>query len=435
MMHRRFLDWARSVARQPRQAALAVAVLVLAALLAWLGVTTAWFHHEKTEAERALAGYDFPEAWRHLATCHWLRPRDPGTRLLACQAARRDGDLDAAESQLDRHDSLTRLPSPDARLERKLLLAQRGLVESVVKEMLSLVDARHPRTEEILEAMAVGSVHAYQLDKTRFWITELLQRHPRNPIGRLIRAQTMQTFGHKEMALDELRALVADYPRNLKARHHLAASLSVARLDEEAVHQYEELLRQRPGDLDAGIGLTRCLRRLERTEEARALLARLLEQAPENAGVLLESGQLALGEQRWEDAERFFRGAVQVAPFDDEAHSGLATALQQLGRESEARREEAEARRIKSDLARMDVVVGSMMKNPNDPGPRLELGQICLRNGQVEEGLRWLTGVLELSPDHPEAHNLLAEFYQSHGDAQKAAYHRNRSLGIRGFAP
>ena len=47
---------------------------------------------------------------------------------------------------------------------------------------------------------------------------------------------------------------------------------------------------------------------------------------------------------------------------------------------------------------RLEKVFQAMVKAPADPAPRLEAGRICLRNGQVSEGLRWLSGVLDLVP-------------------------------------
>jgi hypothetical protein len=47
-----------------------------------------------------------------------------------------------------------------------------------------------------------------------------------------------------------------------------------------------------------------------------------------------------------------------------------------------------------------------------------------LRNGQITEGLRWLSGVLDLVPNHQATHQALAEYYESQGEKALAAYHR-----------
>jgi hypothetical protein len=75
----------------------------------------------------------------------------------------------------------------------------------------------------------------------------------------------------------------------------------------------------------------------------------------------------------------------------------------------------------------LEKAVQAMVKTPADPAPRLEAGRICLRNGQVSEGLRWLYGILELVPNHKPTHQVLADHYESQGDTAQAEYHRSRS--------
>jgi predicted Zn-dependent protease len=434
-MRGRLRDWLNFPRRRPGLALVGALALGLAVFLLWLGARVVWFHRAWGEAEKALTEYDFPEARRRLAECVRLRPNTPAVRLLAAQAARRDGDLEAAEAELDRCDRLTRLPTAESKLERKLLRAQYGQVEQVVGELIPLIEARHPATEQILEALATGCVRVYHLERARFWTRMLLERFPKNPTGRLTHAQTLETLGNRDRAFEVLRELVREDPGRTKARQHLADSLFRARQDEEAAAHYEELLRRQPGELAPLLGLARSLHRLDKIDDARPLMKRLEQEHPNESEALLECGRFALREDRLADAERLYRRAAELAPNDHEAHLGLAVCLQQLGKSDEARQEQERGKQIEADLARLEKVVGAMMKAPNDPAPRLEAGQICLRNGQVAEGLRWLYGVLELAPNHAQAHQVLADHYASQGDGSQADYHRNRASGIGSFTP
>src|SRR5207253_1053833 len=112
---------------------------------------------------------------------------------------------------------------------------------------------------------------------------------------------------------------------------------------------------------------------------------------------------------------------------DREIYLQLGTCLEQLGKSEESRRCLQRHEEIEADTIRLEKVVEAMVKAPADPGPRLEAGQICLRNGQDQEGLRWLRGVLELDPKHKPTHQALADYYASHGDTERAEYHRQRS--------
>jgi Flp pilus assembly protein TadD len=403
---------------------LLAALLIPVGYLSWYGFCWLRFHRDRAEAERALAQYDFALARGRLAECLRLWPRDPATRLLAAQAARRDGDVDAAEQQLDAFRLATGGRGPERTLEWALIQAQRGRVREVVDYLISCLDAHHPASEQILEALALGSVQVYRIDWTRFWVDELLAKSPNNPIGRLLQAQTAESLGNDAQALEGYRALVTEYPRSLQARSSLAALLLRTHNYEEAAGHYEELHRQQPEQAQHLLCLVRCWDRLERSDEARPLIRQLEEQHPDNSEALLVCGQFAFGEHRLADAERLLRRAVELAPNDHEVHDQLGVCLQQLDRPEEARQHVERAQEIKADLIRLEKVFQSTVRAPADPAPRLEAGQICLRNGQVAEGLRWLYGALEAAPDDKPTHAALADFFASQGDAEKAEHHR-----------
>ena len=48
-------------------------------------------------------------------------------------------------------------------------------------------------------------------------------------------------------------------------------------------------------------------------------------------------------------------------------------------------------------------------------------GEVLLRNGQEEEGLRWLRSALAVQPDHAATHRTLAGYYQTKGKPALAA--------------
>jgi tetratricopeptide (TPR) repeat protein len=411
--------------RRRRWLLLAALLLALSAYPGWYGVCLLRFRRDRAAAEKALAEYDFAAARDRLASCLRLWPSDPPTRLLAAQAARRDGDLAAAEEHLEAYRTLRDGGGgPERTLEWSLIEAERGRVKDVQGFLLSCLEVHHPASEQILEALAWGSVQNYQLDQAQFWVEELSTKAPKNPVGRLVRAQTAESLGRDDRALDVYRSLVADYPRYTRARWGLAALLFRTHRYEEAAAVYEELRRQQPGQALHLVGLARCWERLDRTEEARPLIRRLEEHYPDNSEALLECGQFALGEHRPADAERFLRRAAELAPNDHEVHYQLGVCLGQLGRPEEARRQVERAKEIEADLIRLEKAFTSTVRAPADPAPRLEAGQICLRNGQVAEGLRWLYGALEVAPRHKPTHAALADYFASQGDAERAEHHR-----------
>src|SRR5262249_40886362 len=151
-------------------------------------------------------------------------------------------------------------------------------------------------------------------------------------------------------------------------------------------------------------------------DNARPLLKRLQERYPDESEVLLECGRFALDENRPADAEPLLRRAADLAPGDPEIHREFGVCLGRLDRPEESQQHLARSKQIEADLILLEKTLEAMAKAPNDPGPRREAGEICLRNGQVSEGLRWLSGVLDMNPDDKPTHQILATFYGSRGD-------------------
>jgi predicted Zn-dependent protease len=426
-MQTRLRDWLLFPVRTRLRVMLSAAVLALLAVAGWHGLRVWRFHRDQGAAENALANYDFPEAQRRLASCLELWPRDPAVLLLATQAARRDGKLDEAQQHLERYHERVEAPNPEGALQGALLRVQHGLVKEYVHILLDHVEVRHPASEQILEALAQGCVHVYRLDEASFWTKQLLDRFPHNPVGRLLDAQTNITLRRRERALEIMRRLVQDYPGNDKARLYLAGLLFKDHQYDEAAHHYHELHRRQPVEITPLLGLVGALVKLERLEEASPFLRELEEKHPGKSDALFECGRFALRQKRLADAEALLRRALVLAPHDHEVHFELAVCLRQLGRTDEAERHLERFKQIEADMMRLDKVFQQTVKAPADPGPRLEAGRICLRNGQVSEGLRWLSGVLDLVPDHKPTHKVLADHFESLGDTARAEYHRARA--------
>jgi predicted Zn-dependent protease len=418
---------AASTGSRTRRALLG-ALLVAAGLLAWHAVRLTRAHLAFGRAEQALARYDFPAAREHARLAGELRPRKPAVWLLAAQAARRDGDPTEATADLARYETLAGL-TPEGRLENSLQHAQRGEIERDVNDLMAKADARHPATEQILEALAVGSVHVYNFDRAGFWLHYLLDWYPKNPVGRLIRAQMDDVLGKRDRAAAGCRELLEDFPDHEGAKFLLAGLLFRGQQFAEAADLYEELRRKRPDHLGALLGLARCRDRMGGAEAARPLVRELEERFPENSEALLECGRFALAELRVDDAERLLRRAVELAPNDHEVHYHLALCLERAGKGEEARGHFERFKQIEADRGRLDALLKEVVNSPRDPAPRREAGEICLRNGQASEGLRWLAGVLDLNPDDAPTHRLLADYYAAHGDGERAKAHRLRTGG------
>ncbi|MCI0703500.1 MAG: tetratricopeptide repeat protein [Planctomycetia bacterium] len=420
----RLRNWLLFPTRTRRRAIVSAILLVAIGYLTWYGVRIIRANRAYSAGEEALAAYDFPTAREQFKKCTQLRPKQPKAWLLAAQAARRDGDLVEARAFLGRYEALVGKSTPEARLEGLLQRIQLGQYEQDIQYLISLADTRHPAAEQIMEALAVGCIYVYHLDRASFWVQQLHMHFPKNPTGRLIRAQLDDILGKREQAANVCRELLIDFPNHTQARLLLAALLFKAQNYAEAVGEYEELRRRRPADVEPLLGLARCLERLGRLDEARPLMQELEERHADNSEALLECGRFAVRENRLADAERLLRRAVQLAPSDHIIHYHLGLCLEQLGKTNEAQQHLARFKQIEADLVRMQQLLEAIVKTPLDPTPRREAGLICLRNGQNTEGLRWLQGALELAPNDKATHEALADYFLAQGDLERSKYHR-----------
>lgn len=416
----------RACFRTRRRALVTVLVLLTVAVGTWHGVRLTRAQLALRRGETALANYDFPATREHLARAAELRSRKAEVWLLAAQAARRDGDPADAKLHLSQYKTLAGY-TPDGRLEEALQHAQGGDIERDVYDLMAKVDAGHPAREQILEALAVGSIHVYHFDKAGFWVHHLLKDYPRNPVGRLIRARMDEVLGKREQAATRCRELLADFPDNREAKILLAGLLFTAHQFAEAADLYDELHRAKPDDLRAFLGLARSRDRMGRADEARRLIVELEDRFPNHSEALLEGGRFALADGRTADAERLLRRAVGLAPNDHEIHYQLGLCLERVGKADEAQDHFEKFKQIEADRARLDALLKVIVTRPRDPGPRREAGLICLRNGEPAEGLRWLQGALEVAPDDRATHAALADYYLDRGDLRLSSYHRDRS--------
>jgi Tfp pilus assembly protein PilF len=69
-----------------------------------------------------------------------------------------------------------------------------------------------------------------------------------------------------------------------------------------------------------------------------------------------------------------------------------------------------------------------VLDRPGDVEVRYDIGMTLLTYGSPEDGAKWLLTVLELQPDHKRTHQALAVYYESLGEWENAARHRQLGL-------
>jgi tetratricopeptide (TPR) repeat protein len=368
----------------------------------------AWYHRREARAE--LQRYHTPQAIRHLLICRAIWPRDPETLLLAARAtrcARIYGDSE----RLLRDYRQVRGRDEAYTFEQLLLAAECGVDEAAASCWQYVEEGRFDAAL-LLEALTRGYLRQYRLGQAQHCLERWRQIQPDNPQIFYLQGLFNLDYLHEGSAGEESyrRALELD-PDHEEARLGLAVALLMRKNFTQAAEHFKNLLQCQPDNFRVQVNLAECLDGLEQTAEAVRLVEDVLARQPEFAAALSLRGQLALKSDQWTEAESWLRRALRRDPMNHGARYSLARCLEQSGQQEEAQQQRRRVQQIEEDLARFHkIVIKELAERPQDPALHCTLGQILLRAGQREEGLRWLQSALRLDPHYGPARQAVEEY-------------------------
>jgi tetratricopeptide (TPR) repeat protein len=394
--------------RRPGPLALAAALLLGAAVAGCWALSG----HDLRAGEEALARREPGQALARLRRSLRLWPWRPRAYLLAARAARGAGEVGDAEGYLEEAERRG-ADAEEVTLEGYLLGLRKGDLPPGVEEMLwHRVETEHPRAGEVLEALGQAHLYAYRVGDALRCTERWVERDPDSSHALYFRGLVREALQGLDLAGADYRRAVELDPDNRPARLRLAEWCLARHHPGEAAEHFERLLGAEPGRWDCTLGLARA--RLDQADYARAgplldeLLARDDLPGSARARALLDRARLASALRRHDEAERFYRRALEHDPASAEACRGLTRCLARAGRPEEAERFRKKADEIEADLERLHKVLERLGKAPEDVAARYEAATICLRNGQKREARRWLLSILRLRPDHQPSREALA---------------------------
>jgi Flp pilus assembly protein TadD len=181
---------------------------------------------------------------------------------------------------------------------------------------------------------------------------------------------------------------------NFVAHDNLGVELDRRGRSEEAIAQYRETLRIKPGDRIAESNLAQATfdkgERLFHTgkeDEAFASFSESLQLRPRNAMARTYLGLVFLNRQQVPPATAQFRTALDIDPALPRAHVGMGVALAYAGKDVEARRALEQALRL----------------DPTNLEAHFDLGMVLASLGDRSGALRELDTVLKIQPSYPSA--------------------------------
>ena len=380
-------------------------------------------------SQRATSVRALDDAQRHIRVCLDAWPDDPAVHVLAARIARLQKQPEEAFRRLD---EAKRLGGDAERilLEKYLLRAERGEVRDVEKKLLAFV-AKDDR-----DAIFILDVLTYQWTKSRRFaeafarLQDWVERQPgqREP---LIRRAWV------EERLRDFPAALADYQQALdldpdedqrqgdRVRLRLAELLQERLQPKEALAHFETLVQRQPHNAAARFGLARCLLVLGQTDAGLKALTDLVAEHPKHGKALAELGRVQFEMEKLPEAEISLRQALALQPRDKQTVFTMYQCLFKLDKKDEARELGVRLEQIRADEKEMAALMIDVQRAPEDPALRQQIGEIFLRNGLAEDGLPWLSSALQYDPGYAAAHEVLAEWWESRGEMEKAAPHRD----------
>ncbi|HBI46454.1 MAG TPA: hypothetical protein DDY78_26915 [Planctomycetales bacterium] len=368
---------------------------------------SAWSHFRAAHSE--LQSYHNAQAIRHLRICRDVWPNDPDVLLLAARAARRARVYSDARRLLQMYQQAR--GSDEAFIFEELLLSAECYVDQTADLCWHYVEDSRADTPLLLESLTRGYLRQYRLGQARLCLDRWLQMQPDNPQALYLEGLLNFDYRHDpSAAIKSYRRAVELDPEHEEARLGLAVALLQNKDFAEAAEHFERLRQCQPDNASVQIGLAECLDGLGQQAEAAQLVDAVLARQPNFAPALSLRGQFAFMSGQLAEAETWLRQALGRQPMDHRARYSLSLCLQRNGKEEEGRREWRQLQQMEDDLARFnEIVTKDIAQRPTDPALHCTIGQILLRGGQREEGLRWLQSALRLDPQYAPARQALAE--------------------------
>lgn len=146
-------------------------------------------------------------------------------------------------------------------------------------------------------------------------------------------------------------------------------------------------------------------------------------------------GRLALAKGELEESQKHLERAAEIAPEAGSIQATLSRLYRRLGREKEASKTAARARRLHPDIDVRDPVLASVMEeavslagyqtralmsDPDRPNAHYALGRALAAPGKLDETIEHFLKALEGAPDRGEIHLHLAALHAKRGEHRAA---------------
>jgi tetratricopeptide (TPR) repeat protein len=211
-----------------------------------------------------------------------------------------------------------------------------------------------------------------------------------------------------------LERLLARYPDLVEVRTNLAWNEQQAERYEQAVRDYQQVVKMDPGDMKAHYNLGVSLCRLGKLDEARREFQAALAISPFFVPADDALGSMALQKKDYNQARALFEHVLALSPYDYDAHFNLGTLSALQGQW------DAGERHLRL----------AMSVDPANPEPHNALGELYLKKGDLDKAYTEFLESIRLRPKSASAHYDLGVVLQKQNKPNDAANEFRQALAI-----
>ena len=275
------------------------------------------------------------------------------------------------------------------KLENLLIKAQAGYLPEATKQLQTILEEGHRDDVYILEALVMGCIQTNFFTDANRWAMVWIAQHPDDWLAHYWHGAVLESTNQYSLAQEEYQKAVTLNSNGFGLHLRLAEVMMHEKTPEEAMAHYEQALAADPENAAALLGLARCQQSFRSNEVTKATLGRLIELHPKSIGAYNLYGQLAIEEDRPEEALQWLRKAQAIDVNDRITNQKLIEVLHQLRRDDEAREIQRRIQEQERLFTRLEDITKEILNQPKDILLRNEAGNILLQLGKYDKAWYW----------------------------------------------
>jgi len=248
--------------------------------------------------------------------------------------------------------------------------------------------------------------------------------------------QGEQRVAHLNRALDYYAAALSLSPNNAQLYNEWGQTYFALGEYEQAAARYEKSLTIDRQYVQTYLLLGELSMRQKDWDRALEVYQQALEIAPQSVDLYSALGYVYTQKKDLEAALQAYQQAVKLQPKNFNNRKNLAILYQQMGRIEEAIREATEALALAPDNQKQTMQNFLAQLKASSPENAQQIQNLLAQGRQQMDAGEWTAAeatfkkVLELNPNHPQAHSALAYVYAKQGRVEEAIAENQVVIGL-----